>query len=353
MTMTKPQTAPPIDDSRRRMRLPRPTSGGVGRYGVVLCVTIVMFIAFSATQEHFLTAQNTKNLLAGVSVVAIAACGMTFVILAGGIDLSIGANLALSGIFLAKTLEMGVPGALAALLTVFFGFAVGALLNGLPIGAGGLSFFVVTLGVASLLTGTVNLWSDSKTTYIDSTFIDSVGFGTLLGLPNPAWLMLACFLFFAFLHRRTYFGRDVCAVGGNAEAARLSGIRVAAITVAVYAIAGGCAGLAAVVQTGRLGAASPLVGADTALAAIAAVLLGGTTFVGGVGGIGGTAVGVLFVGVLQNGLGIAGVSGYWQQVITGAILVSAIGIDRVRERGGLLGTSRGKTRTAAVTGETS
>jgi ribose transport system permease protein len=219
---------------------------------------------------------------------------------------------------------------------------------------GGLSFFVVTLGVSTLLTGTVNLWSDTKTTYITSSFVDALGVSNFLGLPMPVWLMLFCFLFFSFVHRRTYFGRDVCAVGGNREAARLSGIRVAFITMAVYAIAGGCAGLAAVVQTGRLGAASPLVGADTALAAIAAVLLGGTTFVGGVGGIGGTAVGVIFVGVLQNGLGIAGVSSYWQQVITGMILVSAIGIDRIREQGWHLHRSRATaTATVAVTADKS
>jgi len=326
---------PPADPVTWASRLPRPTNDGFGRYGAVLVVLVAMFIFLSITQDRFLTEENIKNLLSSVSVIAICACGMTFVILTAGIDLSVGATLAISGIFLAKVIDLGVPGAPAALLTVLFGLAVGGLLNGVPIGKWKLSFFVVTLGVSTALTGLVNIWSDSKTTYVTSSFVDGVGFSELLGIPVPVLVMVACFVLFAFIHKRTYFGRDICAIGGNAEAARLTGIRVARTTVAVYALAGACAGLAAVVQTGRLGAASPLVGTDTALAAIAAVLLGGTTFTGGVGGVAGTAVGVLFVGVLQNGLGIAGVSGYWQQVITGVILVSAVGIDRLRQTGWL------------------
>lgn len=334
MNTNSTATAAPPTGGRARW-LPRPTNDGFGRYAAVLALLIIMFVVLSVTQDRFLTSQNVKNLLASVSVISICACGMTFVILTAGLDLSIGAILAVSGIFLAKILALGIPGVLAAVLTVLFGCVVGGLLNGVPIGRWKLSFFVVTLGVSSVLTGVVNLWSDSKTTYVTSSFVDGVGFATFLGLPMPVWIMIGCFLLFAFVHKRTYFGRDICAIGGNVEAARLTGIRVVGTTVAVYAIAGACAGLAAVVQTGRLGAASPLVGTDTALAAVAAVLLGGTTFTGGVGGIAGTAVGVLFVGVLQNGLGIAGVSGYWQLVITGTILVSAVGMDRVRQSGGL------------------
>ncbi|GAF47095.1 ABC transporter permease [Rhodococcus wratislaviensis] len=332
---------PPPERPSWASRLPRPTSDGFGRYGAVLALLVIMFLVLSITQDQFLTDQNIKNLLASVSVVSICACGMTFIILTAGLDLSIGATLALSGIFLAKVIEAGVPGAVAACLTVVFGFVVGGVLNGIPIGKWRLSFFVVTLGVASVLTGVVNIWSESKTTYVTSSFVDSVGFSNILGLPVPVWIMGACFALFAYVHKRTYFGRDLCAIGGNVEAARLTGINVAWTTVSVYAIAGACAGLASVVQTGRLGAASPLVGTDIALAAVAAVLLGGTTFTGGVGGIGGTVVGVLFVGVLQNGLGIAGVSGYWQQVITGAILVSAVGLDRLRQTGWSARLSRG------------
>jgi ribose transport system permease protein len=333
-----------------KLRMPRSTNEGFGRYSAVLAVLVLMFVVLSLTQDRFLTEQNIKNLLTSVSVVSICALGMTFVILTAGIDLSVGGILAMAGIFLAKVLGLGVPGVAAVLLTILFGMAIGALFNGFLIGKAGLSFFVVTLGVSTALAGLVNIWSDNKTTYVTSTFVNNLGFSELLGVPVPIWIMLAALLGFLWVQKRTYFGRDVYAVGGNVEAARLSGIRVAGTTMAVYAISGACAGLAGAIQTGRLGAASPLVGTDTALAAIAAVLLGGTTFAGGVGGVAGTAVGVLFIGVLQNGLGLAGVSGYWQQVVTGVILVSAIGMDRLRQAGGTGRWRRGPD--ADITGTT-
>ena len=143
--------------------------------------------------------------------------------------------------------------------------------------------------------------------------------------------MLGTFIVAFVILRWTYFGRDVYAVGGNSDAARLSGINVGWTLICVYAIAGLCAALAGVIQAGRLGAASPLVGADIPLDAAAGVLLGGTSFLGGVGGVTGTVVGVLFIGTLQNGLSIAGVQSFWQQIVTGAILIVAVGIDRIQQ----------------------
>ena len=146
--------------------------------------------------------------------------------------------------------------------------------------------------------------------------------------------MVATYLVALVVLRWTYFGRDVYAVGGNITAARLSGINVARTLIMVYAIAGLCAGIGGVIQAGRLGAASPLVGESTPLDAAAAVLLGGTSFLGGVGGVTGTAVGVLFIGTLQNGLSISGVSSFWQQVVTGVILILAIAIDLLQQTPG-------------------
>src|SRR5437899_824411 len=167
---------------------------------------------------------------------------------------------------------------------------------------------------------------------MSSTSFESmyVGFGTILGIPVPIWIMAAVFLIAFVVLRWTYFGRDVYAVGGNVDAARLSGIDVTRTLVAVYAIVGLCAALGGVIEAGRLGASSPIVGADLPLSAAAAVLLGGTSFLGGIGGVTGTAVGVLFIGTLQNGLAIRGVSSFWQQVVTGAILIFAVGIDRLQ-----------------------
>jgi ribose/xylose/arabinose/galactoside ABC-type transport system permease subunit len=261
---------------------------------------------------------------------------MTFVVLTGGIDLSVGSLLALSGIVLSTLFnDWGIPALLAVLLTCLIAAVIGGAVNGVLIGKVGLSFFVVTLGTLSLYRGIVNIWSDTETTYITSGFVDGIGFGKLAGVPYPVWIMVATYLVAFVVLRWTYFGRDVYSVGGNVVAARLSGINVARTLILVYAIAGLCAGIAGVIQAGRLGAASPLVGESTPLDAAAAVLLGGTSFLGGVGGVTGTAVGVLFIGTLQNGLSIAAVSSFWQQVVTGAILIAAIGIDRIQQQGGL------------------
>jgi ribose/xylose/arabinose/galactoside ABC-type transport system permease subunit len=322
------------------------------RFAVVLLLLICIFIFFSATQSDFLTSSNIQNLLASVSILFVISVGMTFVVLTGGIDLSVGSLLALSGIILSKLFnDVGLPIWLAIAVTIFAGAVIGGAVNGALIGRVGLSFFVVTLGTLSLYRGIVNIWSGTKTTYISSSVVSEIGFGKFLGLAIPIWIMIGAFLVAFVVLRWTYFGRDVYAVGGNIEAARLSGINVARTLILVYAIAGLGAALGGVIQSGRLGAASPLVGESTPLDAAAAVLLGGTSFLGGIGGVTGTAVGVLFIGTLQNGLSIAAVSSFWQQVVTGAILIVAIAIDRI-QRGGRRfrrrpeGTGHGPTSTS-------
>lgn len=323
---------------RRRRRLLEHAAGvwsAANRYAAVLLLLVSIFIAFAATQPNFFTSANLENLLTSVSILWVVAVGMTFVVLTGGIDLSVGSLLALSGIVLSKLLnDVDLPGVVAVLLTLAIGAFIGGGVNGVLIGRIRLSFFVVTLGTLSLYEGIVNIWSKTKTTYITSSLVDSIGFGSALGIATPIWIMIGTFLLAFVVLRWTYFGRDVYAVGGNIDAARLAGINVAGTLIAVYAIAGLAAALGGVIQAGRLGAASPLVGADLPLSAAAGVLLGGTSFLGGVGGVTGTAVGVLFIGTLQNGLSIAGVSSFWQQVVTGAILILAVAIDRVQQSPG-------------------
>ena len=194
-----------------------------------------------------------------------------------------------------------------------------------------MSFFVVTLATLSLLRGAVFVYTEGETERVPDDVVASIGDGKLGGLSVPILLMIAVFAVSIFVLHYTRFGRAVYAVGGNKEAARLSGINVAMVIVAVYAISGFFAGMAGVVQTGRLGAAAPVAGTGIELSAAAAVLLGGTSFSGGSGGVGGTVVGVLFIGVLRNGLGLMGVSAFWQDVVTGIILIAAISIDRVSQ----------------------
>lgn len=304
------------------------------RFFVVLLVLILMVIFFSVTQEQFLSGPNISAILTASSILWIAAMGLTFVMLSGGFDLSIGSMLALAGVGFGWFLNSaGLPIALAIVATVILGAGLGGLVNGVLIGKLGLSFLVVTLGSLILFRGLTNLWSQSKTTQVIDPFLDSLAFGSSLGIPNPVWLMLATFLVMLYVQKFTFFGRDIYAVGGNVEAARLSGIRTSRTIIAVYAISGGLAALAAIMQDARIGAASPQVGEGLVFSAAAAVLLGGTSFSGGVGGVSGTVVGVLFLGVLQNGLSVAGVESYWQQIITGFILIGAITLDYVQRKG--------------------
>lgn len=304
------------------------------RFFVVLVLLFLMIVFFSFTQPQFLSGANISAILTASSILWIAAMGLTFVMLSGGFDLSIGSMLALAGIALGWFLnDMGMPVGLAIIATVALGVVLGGLVNGFLIGKLGLSFLVVTLGSLILFRGLTNFWSGSKTTQINSSFLEALAFGSTLGVPNPVWVMLATFLVMLYVQKFTFFGRDIYAVGGNIEAARLSGIRTSRTVIAVYAISAGLAALAAVMQDARIGAASPQVGDNLVFAAAAAVLLGGTAFSGGVGGVSGTVVGVLFLGVLQNGLAVSGVASYWQQIITGLILIGAITLDYVQRKG--------------------
>jgi ribose/xylose/arabinose/galactoside ABC-type transport system permease subunit len=308
------------------------------RYAAVLVLLIGLFLYFSFTQGHFFTHANIENLLTSVSILWVVSMGMTFVVLTAGIDLSVGSLLALAGIVLGKLFNnVGVPMWLAIILTIVIAGIIGAGVNGVLIGRVGLSFFVVTLGTLSIYEGIVNIWSHTQTTYVSSPLLDGIGFGHGLGIATPIWIMIGVYLLAFVVLRWTYLGRDIYAVGGNIEAARLSGINVSRTLMSAYGIVGLCAGLAGVIQAGRLGAASPQVGADIPLNSAAAVLLGGTSFVGGVGGVTGTAVGVLFIGTLQNGLSIAGISSFWQEIVTGAILIAAVSFDKLQQlRGGRL-----------------
>jgi ribose transport system permease protein len=322
-------------EDRRRQRVLDHAAGvwtAAGRYVAVLLLLIGLFVYFAASQSRFLTSANIENLLTSVSILWVVSIGMTFVVLTGGIDLSVGSLLALSGIMLSKLFNgLGLPILLAIVLTVLLAGLIGASVNGVLIGRVGLSFFVVTLGTLSVYGGIVSIWSHTQTTYISSSVLDGIGFGKGLGVPTPIWFMIGTFLVAFAVLRWTYFGRDVYAVGGNIEAARLSGINVSRTLMCVYGIAGLSSGLAGVIQAGRLGAASPLVGGDIPLNAAAGVLLGGTSFIGGIGGVTGTAVGVLFIGTLQNGLSISGVQSFWQEVVTGAILIAAVAFDKLQQ----------------------
>lgn len=298
----------------------------------VLILLIAMFIVMSIwLPSTFLTVTNLQNMLTAVAALWIISMGMTFALLSGGVDLSVSANGALSGFFMATILGDGVPAGVAIVLAVIFGAAVGILCNGLLIGKLNLSFFVVTLASMTALTGVVELWSHTLSIFVSSNVVGYLAIGHFAGIAMPVWIMAATFVVAYYVQRWTYFGRDIYAVGGSLTAARLSGIRTSRTIVAVYGVTGGAAAFAGVVLVGSIGSASPVVDDTLPLLAVAAVLLGGTALTGGSGSVVGTALGVLFIGVLQNGLSIGGVSGFWQDVVTGIILVAAVlGLGRTR-----------------------
>jgi ribose/xylose/arabinose/galactoside ABC-type transport system permease subunit len=325
------------------------------RFLAVLLLLIAIFVYFSLTQARFFTSADLDALLTSAAVLWMVSIGLTFVMLTGGFDLSLGSLLALTGIALGKLMAgSGIPFGYAIAITLALGLAIGACGNGFLIGKLGLPFLVVTLGTLTLYGGLVDLWSKSFTTELLSPALTAMAFNHALGIPIPAWIMLGVFLAALYLQRSTYFGRDVYAVGGSVDAARLSGVRVGRTLIAVYAIAGLLAALAGVIQDARIGAASPLVGGTVIFNAAAAVLLGGTSFSGGIGGVGGTAIGVLFLATLQQGLSISGVQDYWQQIITGVILVVVVLLDRIQHGGlasiglGRLGSMRRRSEAPAA-----
>lgn len=298
---------------------------GVG--GVLLALVAYL----TATQPAFATYRNMINILETNSVLLIVAVGMTFVVLSRGFDLSLGGILALTAVSLHHLLVVvELSPLLAMVLAVGVGTALG-MANGVLIGVAGLSFIVVTLCTAALFRGVALVLTAGQTQALfDQNFLRTVGAGRVAGVPWPVIIALTVLVCGILVLRYTGFGRMLYAIGGNPEAARLAGINVTMIQVSVYAIAGGLTGLAAVLDSGRLAAASPTAGTGLELTAGAAVLLGGTTLFGGRGTLLGTLLGVMFLGVLANGLTLAGISAFWQGIVLGIVLILALLVDRLR-----------------------
>ncbi len=298
---------------------------GTRAYRPVLVVVVVLFALFAIWLPAFRTSLNIQNILTSISVLWLAAMGMTFVLISGGFDLSLGAIATFCGIFLGTLLKStAVPGWLAVVLTVILGAVVGGVLNGIFVGIFRLSVFVVTLASMTILTGLVLVWTKSASIYVDDPIASHLAVSRLFGVQTPIYIMAVSFIIFLFVQKRTYFGRDIYATGGSYTAARLSGIRTERTLIMVYAVAGACAGLGGVIALGRVGAATPVVDSGLALQAVAAVLIGGTLLTGGAGSVVGSAFGCLFIGILQNGLNLAGVGSDWQYVVTGVILLMSV-----------------------------
>jgi ribose transport system permease protein len=300
----------------------------------MLPVLVLLAIGFELLSGRFLTFNNLSIVMQQASINIVLAAGMTFVILTGGIDLSVGSILAASAMIavvvsLVPDLGMlGIPAALA------MGLACG-LANGLLIAYLRLPPFIVTLGSLTAVRGLARLLGGDTTVFNPALPFDFIGNGTLFGVPWLAIIAISVVLISWFILRRTVLGTWIYAVGGNMEAARLTGIKVPLVLLFVYAMSGLLSGLGGVMSAARLYAANGLqLGQAYELDAIAAVILGGTSFVGGVGSIWGTLVGALIIAVLSNGLILVGVSDIWQYIIKGLVIIAAVALDRYRLQGG-------------------
>ncbi|MEV4376949.1 ABC transporter permease [Streptosporangium sp. NPDC049644] len=301
-------------------------------YSAVLGLLIVIVLFFSFSAPGFLSSGNINSLLGSAAIVAVLGLGMTPTIISGGIDLSVASSAVLCAVVCAEVASIaGTPaGALAALVC---GCVVGAV-NGVLISVFGMNAFVITLagmqafrGLARLLVG------DQTMTLEDSDFSNFVNY-QLGPLTLPIWLLLILTVLGVLLLRRTYFGRNVFAIGGNETAATLAGIPVWRTKLLVYVLSGLCAGIAAIFTVGlNADSASPSVLVGVELTAAAAVLLGGTSLTGGSGTLVGTVIAAIFFSALSQGLNLLGITAtYWQLIITGLLLVAAVVIDRVRAK---------------------
>ncbi|KGU73631.1 branched-chain amino acid transport system / permease component family protein [Burkholderia pseudomallei MSHR4308] len=296
-------------------------------YPLVGLVAVCVAMVFAS--DSFLSAANLENVLRQVSINAIIGVGMTCVILTGGIDLSVGSVMALSGTLAAGLLVAGANGAAALAAGIGVGVVLGAA-NGLFVAFAGMPPIIVTLATMGIARGLALIYTGGYPIDGLPDWVRFFGSGKVLGVQMPVLTMLAVYALAWLMLERMPFGRYVYAIGGNEHATRLSGVRVSRVKLAVYTFAGLTSALAALVLTGRLMSGQPNAGGGFELDAIAAVVMGGTSIAGGRGSIVGTLVGALLLGVLNNGLNMIGVNPYVQNVIKGAIILLAIYIGRER-----------------------
>jgi len=295
-----------------------------------LIALLLLIVVVSFLNSNFFTVDNLLNILRQTSVNAIIAVGMTFVILTAGIDLSVGSVLALCGAICASMIGLEVPVMIAVPASLLAGALLGAI-SGVIVSKGRVQAFIATLVTMTLLRGVTLVYTDGRP--ISTGFTDTAdsfawfGTGYAFGIPVPVWIMVVVFGAGWYVLNHTRFGRYVYALGGNEAATRLSGINIDRIKIGVYAICGFLAALAGIIVTSRLSSAQPTAGMGYELDAIAAVVLGGTSLMGGKGRIIGTLIGALIIGFLNNALNLLDVSSYYQMIAKAVVILLAVLVD--------------------------
>ncbi|KOP30115.1 ribose ABC transporter permease [Exiguobacterium acetylicum] len=307
----------------------KPRRLGIGQKLGPLAGLFAIVLVVSIMEPDFLTLNNLFNILRQVSINALIAFGMTFVILTGGIDLSVGSILALSSAFVAGLMTDGMSALIAVLAGLIVGAVMGAL-NGMVISLGKVAPFIATLATMTIFRGLTLVYTDGKpiTGLSQGGWFELFGRGYFWIFPVPVLTMLLAFAVLYFILKKTTFGRYTYAIGGNEEAAKLMGIQVNKVKIMIYSLSGLMAALAGIILTSRLNSAQPTAGTSYELDAIAAVVLGGTSLSGGRGWIVGTLIGALIIGTLNNGLNLLGVSSFFQLVVKGLVILFAVLADR-------------------------
>ena len=323
-----PQTGGTLDDGGVR---PRALAAHTVRQLGTLAGLLALSVSLWAATPHFLTVSNLLNVLEQTALNAVVAVGMTFVIISGGIDLSVGSVLAVAGIVLALALESGVAPPAAIAMALMTGVSCGVI-NGLLVTRGRLPPFIATLGMMSVARGVALLLAEGRPISGFSESFRALATERVLGVPMPVLITLVIYVAAHVVLNRTVFGRMTYAIGGNEEAARLSGVHVRLHKTAVYGVAGLTSAAAAVVLTARLNSAQPTAGTMYELDAIAATVIGGSSLLGGEGSVAGTLIGALIMGVLRNGLNLLNVSSFLQQVVIGLVIIGAVLIDMSLKR---------------------
>jgi ribose transport system permease protein len=289
---------------------------------------LVLMIVVTMIDTTFIQTSNLSNVLRQVSINGLIALGMTLVILIGGIDLSVGSVFGLTGAILASMLMAGFPPVLALIIILALGAFLGSM-NGLLVAKGKLQAFIATLGTMAIFRGILQVYTDGRPiTGFDSDFIDYIGRGYILGIPVPTIILIVATLIMIFITKKTVFGKEIYAVGGNERAAILSAINVDKVKIKVYALSGLLTTISGVILLSRLNSAQPTAGNAYEMDAIAAVVLGGTSMAGGKGRITGTFIGILMIGVISNALNILSVSSFYQNIVKGVVILLAVLIDR-------------------------
>ena len=298
----------------------------------VLIGLFVLCVIMSFASPYFMTRANILNVFMQISTNTIVAFGMTFVILTGGIDLSIGSIQALTGMIVAVLISnLGVPVPVAVIAGIIAGLVSG-LFSGVVIAFTGIPEFIVTLAMMTIARGLAYMVGDGKPTRVDVEGFNELGAGFAGPIALPIIYMFIIMTILWFLLNRTKTGRHIYAVGGNKEAAMYSGISIKKIQLLVFTLSGLLAGFTGVVLTARMYTGQPAIGNGAELDAIAATVLGGTSMVGGAGTLGGTLIGALIIGIIGNGLNLMNISSFMQMVIKGFVILLAVFLDTLRKR---------------------